>query len=460
MYWSNFLHIYQPPTQKEYWVKKIANESYRKLMTGLKKHPSAKVTLNINAGLTDLFHQYGCHDVIHDIKFLAEQGQIELTASAKYHPFLPLMPEKEIIRQIKLNTETNKKYFGDVYNPTGFFPPEMAYSRAVGDTVAKLGYRWMILDELAHSGSLNTVDWSTIYTLAGHDDFFVFFRERAASFRILSAEIGMSVFSGSMLIQLLGERVTNNEYLITAMDGETFGHHRPGLEQLLFDLYETPELRAVTMSELPQLFNQRTSIEPHPSSWALMKRDVEQNTPYSRWQDKDNEIHDMQWELTYMAIAAVEALDPTDQRYTALRTKLDRAVHSDQYWWASAMPWWSIEMVEAGAKDLKDIIQDSQASDSEKKHAQELYQNILFTAFDWQRSGKVDVMAKSADEDVTQRITTDIPYIPEEEFDTMVENLKKQMLEAADAEEYERAAQIRNRVHELLEKKDQLTHKH
>ncbi|MBI5037514.1 MAG: UvrB/UvrC motif-containing protein [Candidatus Kerfeldbacteria bacterium] len=460
MYWANFLHIYQPPTQKEYWVKKIANESYRKLMSGLKKHPSAKLTLNINAGLTELFDRYNCKDVIRDIRFLAEKGQIELTASAKYHPFLPLMPESEIKRQIELNTITNKKFFGDIYNPTGFFPPEMAYSRAVGETVAKLGYRWMILDELAHSGDLNQVDWSTIYALKGFDDFFVFFRERAASFRILSAEIGMSVFSGSMLVKLLGERVNNNEYLITAMDGETFGHHRPGLEQLLFDLYETPELTAATLSDLPSHFSKRAAIDPRPSSWALMKRDIEQNTPYSRWQDKDNEIHAMQWELTYMAISAVEKLGPTHPDYPVLRERLDRGVHSDQYWWASAMPWWSIEMIEAGAKDLKEIVQRSQLSEQEKMHAQELYQNIIFTAFEWQRSGKVDVMAKSADEDVTQRITTDIPYIPADEFKQMLDNLEKQMHEAADAQEYERAAQIRNRVNELKEKQDQLTTKH
>ncbi len=460
MYWANFLHIYQPPTQKEYWVKKIANESYRKLTAGLKKHPRARVTLNINAGLTELFDQYDCRDIITDIAALAKKGQIELTASAKYHPFLPLMPKEEVVRQIQLNTDTNKKYFGDAYRPVGFFPPEMAYNRQVGETIAELGYRWIILDELAYSGKTNDIDWSSLYTLSGHDDFFVFFRERDTSFRILSAEIGMSVFSSSMLVQLLGKRVHSNEYLITAMDGETFGHHRPGLEQLLFDLYETKELQPATLTELIDHFEKRTPVDPRPSSWALMKRDVENNTPYSRWNDADNDIHQMQWQLTNLAIAAVHAMKTNDAAYAKLRAQLDRAIHSDQYWWASAMPWWSIEMIEAGAKELRDIVRGSHASDTDKRRAQELYQNIIFTAFDWQRSGKVDVMARSADEDVTQRITTDMPYIPEKEFDRMVQNLEKQMHEAADTQEYERAAQIRNRVNELKEKKDQLTRKH
>jgi len=457
MYWANFLHIYQPPTQKEYWVKKIANESYRKVFQGLKKNPKAKLTLNINAILTELFDQYGCQDVIADIKELATKGQIELTGSAKYHPFLPLMPEREIIRQIELNTKTNKKYFGDAYDPKGFFPPEMAYSRTVGEIAAKMGFEWLILDELAFSGAVKEIDWSTLYTLKGIDNFTIFFREREASFRILSAEIGMSVFSSDMLIQLLGDRVEKNEYLITAMDGETFGHHRPGLEQLLFDLYNNKKLIGVTLSELPQHFTQTKKVDPRPSSWALMKRDIEHNTPYSRWQDKNNEIHTMQWELTNLALNAMKQTKNDNTSYQVVREKLDRAIHSDQYWWASATPWWSIEMIEAGAKELKEVVEAAPIPTIKKKEALDLYHKIVFTAFEWQRSGKVDALAKSADEDVTQRITTEMPYIPEEEFNSIVQNLEKQMLEAAHACEYERAAQIRNRVNELNEKKDQIT---
>ncbi len=459
MYWANFLHIYQPPTQKEYWVKKIANESYRKLIKGFLADPTAKATININAVLTELFDQYGCRDVIDGLKRLAEQGQVELTASAKYHPFLPLMPQDEIKRQIELNSVTNKKYFGKVYQPQGFFPPEMAYNRKVGEVVARLGYRWLILDELAFSGKIKDIDWSLTYNLRGFPDFCVFFREREASFRILSAEIGMSIFSGSMLVKLLGDRISGNQYLITAMDGETFGHHRPGLEDLLFDLYQTPKLKAVKMSELVAAFPKRKEIEPRPSSWALMMKDIERNTPFSRWQDAHNSIHTMQWQLTRIALKSIKGIKPSEKSYSRIRHELDRALHSDQYWWASAMPWWSIEMIEAGARDLKNVVLDSPSPQSDKLKAEQLYQKIIFTAFDWQRTGKVDVMAKQADEDVTQRITTDMPYIPEEEFNKIVGNLEKQMLEAAKSLEYERAAQIRDRVKELKEKKDQITKK-
>ncbi len=458
MLWANFLHFYQPPTQKEYWVKKITNECYRVLVKGWLENPQARATLNINAVLVEFFDKYGAHDVIDGLRTLAERGQIEFTASAKYHPFLPLMPESEIRRQIELNTETNRHYFGDAYNPKGFFPPEMGYNRKVADVVRSMGFDWLIIDELAFSGKMHDIRRDTIYTLKNSDDFSIFFRERDASFRILSAEVGVSVFSAGMLLKLLGDRVNSDEYLLTAMDGETFGHHRPGLDALLFEMYNVPELKSVTLSELRKVVTKRAEVEPLPSSWALMKKDLEQNTPFSRWQDETNEIHKMQWELTYLAIDSFKKLDEKNPAWKTVRHALDRAVHSDQYWWASASPWWSIEMMEMGAKELRDVVLDNpQATGTEKTRAEELYRGIVFTAFDWQRNDKIAERIKASDEDVTQRITKEMPHIPLEEFENMVNNLEKQMLASASHKEYERAAQLRDRVIELNAKKADIT---
>src|SRR4029079_16543843 len=111
------------------------------------------------------------------------------------------------------------------------------------------------------------------------------------------------------------------------------------------------------------------------------KKDLEQKTPFSRWFDETNVIHKMQWELTDLAIATVAKLKTTDKHFTHIRHELDRAIHSDQYWWASASPWWSIEMMESGAKELKDVVVNNPAStDKERARAIELSPHIVFTA--------------------------------------------------------------------------------
>lgn len=446
MIWANFLHFYQPPTQKSFWVKKIAAESYRKLVRGLLEHPAAKVTLNINGVLDELLEQNGEIDIIDGLRELLKRGQIEMTASAKYHPLLPMLPDDEIIRQIELNNETHKKYFGDLYQPKGFFPPEMAFSKHVAEVVAQQGYEWIIVDELSFHKERGTVDYSAIYDVAGLKDFHIFFRERSMSYKILSGQMG----TGNLLIETLGDRLKKNEYLLTAMDGETFGHHRPGLEHLLFEIYQSKELQTALISELPGLFPKRLEVDPLPSTWALMEKDLEKNEPFSRWQDSRNVIHQLQWQLTNLALKVVHASKPKQKNFDQARHALDSALHSDQYWWASAKPWWSLEMMERGAKELRDVVNAAPAATAAQRHqAQDLYQKIIFTGFEWQREGLVEQLAHQEDEEVRQRTDEGLPQLPKKEIEKIVTNLDKEMHAMADKQEYERAAQLRDRIKEL-----------
>lgn len=453
MYWINFLHFYQPPNQKPYWVKRVAAESYRRLIAGFKKNKKAKATLNINACLAELLIKNNCQDIIKDLKFLANRGQIELTGSAKYHPFLPLLPEKEIYRQITLNTKTNRKIFGPIYHPKGFFPPEMGYHKKIAKIIEKFGFKWLIIDELGYNGYINQYQKDAIYQIKGLGDLAVYFRERKMSFKILSA----TIFSAKMLAKELTPSLNKNIYLITAMDGETFGHHRPGLENLLFALYKLPKIKFINLSEVKNYFSKTKSIEPKNSSWAMMHEDIQKNTPYSRWFNKNNEIHLKQWQLTNLAIALVNKLTKKTKNYQKIRQALDQALHSDQYWWASAQPWWSLELIEAGAKELKDVILAiPNLSKTIKQTADHLYQQIVLTGFQWQKTDKLKNLAAEADEDVTQRMIKGVSKISLTEFNKIINSLKLQIKAACIKEEYERAAQIRDRIKELLDKKKNL----
>lgn len=448
MFWANFLHIYQPPTQKPYWVNRVTQESYCKIFDLLIKNPSAKITMNINSGLLELLEKCGHIKVIEMIKKLVFRDQLELTGSAKYHPLLPFLPEKEIIRQVKLNEKTLVKYFGpkNKLKLKGFFPPEMAFSCRLAKIIAALGYKWIIVDELSFPRKGPKQKYDTIYQLSGLKNFSIFFRERKMSWVILSGQIG----TGPLLIKSLGERLRKKEYLLTAMDGETFGHHRPGLEMLLFEIYKSKMLKTVKISQLFDLFSKRESIEAISSTWALMEKDLEKKKPFARWDDKDNPIHQAQWQLTKLAIKVLERAPKKGPDYKKARQVLDRALHSDQYWWASARPWWSIEMVERGAKELYDaVILAPGINKRIKDKAKELYYKIVFTAFEWQRSGIVDEFSRREDEEIRQRTDANLPKLPRQEVEKMIKQLEKEMKLVASRQEYERAAQIRDRIKEL-----------
>ncbi|MBI5404888.1 MAG: UvrB/UvrC motif-containing protein [Candidatus Kerfeldbacteria bacterium] len=446
MIWANFLHFYQPPTQKPYWVTRITNESYRPILRGMLAHPNSRTTLNINSVLVELWEQCGATDVIDMVRELLSRGQLELTGSAKFHPLLPRIPDDEILRQIDLNTETHKQYFGDLYQPKGFFPPEMGISQHVAEVIASKGFEWLICDELSFHRTTGTIDYGKLYELAAVPNFKIYFRERKMSYRILSGQLG----TGNLLIEGLGDRLHKDEYLITAMDGETFGHHRPGMEHLLFEVYESNLLQTMMISDLPKHFSKVQKIDILPSTWALMEKDLQRNVPFARWDDEGNIIHELQWKLTDLAIKTLHAAPPDGPGYAAARALLDRALHSDQFWWASAKPWWSLEMMERGAKELRDVvIQSPGASEETKKAAQELYQQIIFTGFEWQREGIVETLAKQEDEEIRQRTDEGMPKMPPAEIEKIIGNLEKEMNLVAGRQEYERAAQLRDRIKEL-----------
>lgn len=445
--WANFLHIYQPPTQKEIWVRRIANESYRKIFSGLLNIKRARLTLNINGILCELLDKWGGKDVLENIHRLLKNGNLELTGSAKYHAFLPLLPESEIERQILLNEETLDKYFGPPaggWKRGGFFSPEMAYSHKVAKIAAKLGYKWIVMDELGFPPETK-YEANAIYKIKGLDDFSVFFRERNLSFTILSAQVG----TVPTILRYLGERIEKNEYVTTAMDGETFGHHRPGLEMLLFDLLNESKIEPVMISDLSEQFAKTEIIEPRDSTWAVTKRDIKENTPFARWRSKENVIQKWQWELTELAIAVANR-EPV---HPEVRRLLDKALHSDQYWWASARPWWSLEMIERGAYELKGVILEApKAAQNEKEQSKELYQNIVYTALDWQRTGLVDELSRKEDEEIRERLEEkEKLFITKEEYEQMIKTLIEQMHLSAKSEEYHRAAMIKDRIRELRE---------
>jgi hypothetical protein len=386
MYWANFLHIYQPPTQTEAIVKKVTNECYRTLVKVLEKSPEAKITLNINAVLTDQLERYGFHDAIEGLKRLAAKGQIEFTGSAMYHPILPLIPKEEIIHQIKLNSEVNRHYFGELYQPQGFFPPEMCYSFDVAETVAELGFKWLIIDEIAFNGKIGQHQNDTIYNIKGIPNFTVFFKERPFSAGITYGKYP----TAKPFLEALKDKFDNKVYLLTGTDGEVYGHHRPGQERLLEEIFKSGQPPTCTISELLHLFHKRQEVSPLPSSWSTWEDEMQRQIPYPQWDFPGHELHQLQWHLTRLAIKLVHQVPEDAHGYKSARRLLDEGLHSCQYWWASCRPWWDTGMIKLGALKLRDAIYEvkEQLAAESVRQVSELSSLIISTAQEWQESGK------------------------------------------------------------------------
>jgi len=417
------LHIYQPPTQYPKILKAITEKSYSEIVRLLKNYPKAKLTLNIPASLIEQLEEHGFDGLLVDLANLVKRGQVELTGSAAYHPLLFRLPEAEIVRQIKLNEEINRRFFGSLWAPKGFFPPEMAVDERALRVIEACGYEWVVLEEVQSSHLRRGFGGQAPFEFQSENRR-VFLRE-GGKLKILFRDKELSLGVAFGKIKTVGEIITDvrdnqssiRDHLLLALDGETFGWHRPKqlgfLEELLggtagetsevsedltSEVKEAGSAKLVTVSELIDLFPVGSEVRLGKTSWGER---VTRNSQffYPHWEDPDNRIHRMQWELTDLAIQSVrnskynvgadrvparsgspQGRTPTtpQKQWLKARNLLDRGLHSDQYFWAEGKDVWHLGMVERGAGMLRDVVllvPDVSGKNCQK--AKELYDRIV-----------------------------------------------------------------------------------
>lgn len=382
MQWANLFHIYQPPAWDEDIVRRAADQAYRPLIDILRRHPSVHITLNITASLTEQLTALGLNTVLDGFRELVGRGQIELVGSAAYHPILPLLPVEEITRQLDLQDEWQRRVFGPLYQPKGFFPPEMAFGDPLEDVLLQRGYQWVVLDEPAATGSVGRLDFDRRYrTPKGLG---VIFRNRHISdFLSFSAVIERPENS----VQAIQGDDRSHHHLVTAMDGENLGHHRAGVDRLWELLVSWPDTTAVTLSEYRQSLAAERVVDILPSSWSSQPTELKQHIPFGLWDHPDNPLHRLQWELTHLVIETVHR-NQSDPAYDTARRLLDRALTSDKYWWASASPWWDAAIVIRQTQKLADVIGPLEGvRPSVKNTAERLMKQVASTAELWDSTG-------------------------------------------------------------------------
>jgi hypothetical protein len=399
MKWLSFLHFYQPADQQKEILDAVVSQSYLPVFKTINSSKFGSQSVNISGSLVELLDNNGYHDLLGMIKKSLEEGKIELTGSCKYHSFIPLVPEDEVYRQIMTNEEALSFYFGNSYKNSGFFPPEMAYTSTLPAMLDELGYKWVILDEIAYDKGNSFPSSKNMHRITD-SSLAVFFRNRRVSNLVMSA-----VVRNKNSLDVAVKDLFTLPYIVTGMDGETFGHHRPGLESLLGEIVDSQNhYETMSISEFLSDHSKKLpvcEVNPHASTWASSPENIENNSQFLSWSDPSNPIHIQQWDFFKFVIDLFRKVPISHEDYEKLRKKLDLALSSDHFWWASAKPWWSLEMIQQGAFRFFDLVCNMpDVTDSEIITAQKYYQLIVSTAFDWQRTGKVRQMAKEQNESV------------------------------------------------------------
>lgn len=381
MRWTNFFHIYQPPAWDEAIVRRAANEAYLPLINILQRRPKLRITLNITGALIEQLTELGLNNVLVGFRQLAESGQVELVGSAIYHPILPLLPTEEIVRQIDLQETLCRSVFGRAFNPRGFYAPEMAYGPVLDRLLLDRGYEWIILDEVA-SGGIGQLRFDRQYVAPS--GLGLVFRNRHMSDYL---SFGANIDQPEQAIATIQHDDRSRTELVTAMDGENLGHHRPGVDRLWELLATWPDVTSSTVTAYRQDQPKSVTIDPRSSSWSSLGFELGADIPYGLWNHPDNPIHKLQWQLTYLVIEAVSSAT-ADPGYDAARRLLDRALTSDKYWWASASPWWDMTIVIRETQRLIDVIAPlTHLPARTRNQGERLMQQVAATVELWDKTG-------------------------------------------------------------------------
>ncbi|MFX1375490.1 MAG: hypothetical protein ACFFA0_06740 [Promethearchaeota archaeon] len=349
-FWAPLLHIYQPPTQDLKVLKSIDKECYKPLFTLLDEYEEVKFCLNISGVLIELLHEFNLSDTMDLLKNLVSENKIEIVGTAKFHPILPLIPKKEVQNQIQMNEEINNREFGR-WERKGFFPPEMAISGSVAKCVRQLGYKWVIM-----SGIACPEEWPYDKIYTSPNGLQLFFRDDILSNRISFKSISAKEFVKTIK-EVFQPKLNSktkifkkiNRYIITAMDGETFGHHiknyeKTFLKKVLNLIYREEDVKIVFISELDQYFPYDSKkIIPYESSWSTTYKDIQAGIPYPLWKHPENNIHKYYWKLMKSLNNLMNLADIIDltsdwevkNYYNTARYFYNRGIYSCPTWWSN-----------------------------------------------------------------------------------------------------------------------------
>ncbi len=445
------LHLYQPHNQQLDILERIVHECYSPLIQGLIARPHAKICLNVSGVLLELFAEHGYEDLLQGLEELSRRKQVEFTGSAMYHAFLPLLPVEEMKRQILLHQQSQAKYLNKSMSSQGFFSPELAVSQQVLNICSTLSYKWIAAEELA----LPNPDSSTLYK-DKESSLVVLPRNKRVSSLILSA----SVTSPQELKLQTQDIYSENGYWFVVMDAETFGHHRVGHEKFLFELLDSNVFNCITPTELISNNLPIVTTEVRPCTWSNNEQDFwldqertmqTNDRAFLLWKDPGNPIHQLQWELTNLVLGVVHqchslGLNGMDKS----RSLLDAALASDQYWWASAKPWWSLEMLEQGAHALVQVLHALPEYDKKHENIQNadiLYRKILDKAFEWQRTGHIRQAHLANSGTFMQKPLKERTHA--EWFNQIVLEFEYEMNAAASRHNYEQAIKWRDAIKKI-----------
>lgn len=138
------VHSHQPDGNFEWVFAEAYEKAYLPFLNALYRHPRLKATLHYSGCLLDWITAKH-PEFLKMLKDMAGRGQIEMLSGGYHEPVLTLIPERDILGQIKLMNERIKKITG--VQPSGAWLTERVWEPALIKPLVKAGIKFTIVDD-------------------------------------------------------------------------------------------------------------------------------------------------------------------------------------------------------------------------------------------------------------------------------------------------------------------------
>ncbi|MFH0771375.1 MAG: alpha-amylase/4-alpha-glucanotransferase domain-containing protein [Candidatus Omnitrophota bacterium] len=138
------VHSHQPDGNFEWVFAEAFEKSYLPFLKMLYRYPGIRASLHYSGCLLDWISEKR-PEFIEMLKDVAKRGQVEMLSGGYYEPILSLIPERDILGQIKLMNEKIEKFTGCV--PKGIWLTERVWEPTLIRPLEKAGIKYAIVDD-------------------------------------------------------------------------------------------------------------------------------------------------------------------------------------------------------------------------------------------------------------------------------------------------------------------------
>ena len=138
------LHDHQPVGNFDVVFHRACNDAYGPFLDELQRHPQVRMALHYSGSLLEWI-EHNRPDMIDRMREMVKAGQLEIMGGAYYEPILTMLPQRDLIGQVRMYVDHLQELFQT--RVRGLWLPERIWEQRLASSIAQAGIDYLIVDD-------------------------------------------------------------------------------------------------------------------------------------------------------------------------------------------------------------------------------------------------------------------------------------------------------------------------